>query len=178
MAYVTKCVLDTDLKVVNIVTVDDESDWSPGGDFTLGPGTGLYGQTWDPDSHIYRNPTVAPPTKAQLKTYASDKRRLLAGGQTTVDLGSRSIPVWVDYESRGSAMGLVLALNFHPDLTENWKGADGNFYLLTAAEIPAMALGMMGFISACFSEEETILEAIEAGTITTYAEIESSDWPA
>ncbi len=119
----------------------------------------------------YTNP--AP----NLSEYAATKRRALTNGSASINTGVRTIPVWVDPESRGSILGLVVASGIVPDLTAPWKGADGEFYTLATAEMPVMALGMMQFIQSCFATEAAILAAITAETITTTAEIDAAEWP-
>lgn len=119
-----------------------------------------------------------PPTVDELKAYAAAKRRDLANGSTSVDVGGgRIIPVWTDPESRGSILGLVVAAGMDPNLTAEWKGADGVFYALDASEITALALGMMAYVQACFTTEAAVLAEIIAETITEFAEIDAADWP-
>lgn len=120
------------------------------------------------------DPQPAPPTVADLIAYAAEKRRALANGSTTVNVGSRTIPAWVDAESRGAITGLVVASGVIPDLTAPWKGADGAFYTLDAAEITALALGMMQYVQACFAAEAQIVAEITAGTIATTAAIDAA----
>ncbi len=117
------------------------------------------------------------PTQQELKQYAAEKRRGLERGSTTVNVGSRLIPIWVDPESRASAMGLVLTLGIVPDLTTKWKGSDGAFYDLATAEITPMALGMMAFVQQCFNAEEAALAAIDSGEITSLAQLDAIGWP-
>lgn len=115
-----------------------------------------------------------PPSKDELRAHAVDKRQQLARSSTVVSVGERSIPVWADPESTGAITSLVVAASIVPTLTTNWKGADGAFYPLNAAEIIALALGMMGYVDACFQIERALGEQIDAGVITTYAQIDSA----
>lgn len=113
-----------------------------------------------------------------LLAYAANKRRLLANGAAVIDVGERTIPTWVDPESRGAIMGLRDATEIIPELTATWKGADGEFYVLTTAEIVALALGMMQFVQSCFDAEAAVAAAIAGETITTTAEVDASTWPS
>lgn len=119
-----------------------------------------------------------PPTPAELIQRAADRRRDLASGSAVVSTGVRSIPAFVDAESRGSITALVVALNFAPDLSTPWKGSDGQFYTLAPEELPVFALGMLQFVQACFAAEEAVKSAIEAETITTFEEIDAFPWPS
>jgi len=112
-----------------------------------------------------------------LREAAASKRRELVNGSATINVGERSISTWIDAESRGSATALVLASSLSPGLTAPWKASDGNFYTLTAAEIVALALGMMAYVQACFAAEADVLAAINAGAITTLDEIDAAPWP-
>jgi len=121
--------------------------------------------------------TIKAPTQSDLLAYTAEKRRTLANGSTTVNTGERSIPVWTDPESRGAITGLVVAAQIVPDLTAPWKGADGEFYELAAAELAPLALGMMSFVQSCFAAEAVVGAAILANDITTISGIEAADWP-
>ena len=125
-------------------------------------------------------PEPEPPTVDDLKAYAAEKRRMLANGSTVVDVGGgREIPVWTDPESRGAILGLVVAAQMDTGITTQWKDAAGEFHVLNAAEITALALGMMAFIQVCFSAEATVLAAIEAdpSDITSFENIDAAEWP-
>lgn len=116
--------------------------------------------------------------KIALRDYAAQKRRDLINGYAVINVGERSIPVWVDPESRGSVTGLVVASNIVPDLTAPWKGADGIFYQLSTAEITALALGMMQFVQDAFAIEGSLQDAIDSGVITETFQIDAANWPA
>lgn len=113
----------------------------------------------------------------RLRQYAAGKRRSLVQGAAAINVGSRSIPTWVDPESRGAATGLVVALGLVPSLTAPWKGSDRQFYELASDEIPAFALGMQQFVQSAFGVEGAVLTAIDAGTITTVEQIDAAPWP-
>jgi hypothetical protein len=115
------------------------------------------------------------PTTDELKAYAQQKRASLANGSTTIPLGTGlNIPVWTDAESRGSILGLVVAIQSLPDLTTPWKGSDGAFYTLAAAEIQALAMGMMQHVQKCFQAEAQVTNDIVSGVITTTQAIDVS----
>lgn len=119
-----------------------------------------------------------PDPKVFLSEYTARKRRDIVNGYAVVDVGERSIPVWVDPESRGAITGLVVASGIVPDLTAPWKGADGHFYQITTSEIVALALGMMQFVQDAFAIEATLIGAIGSGVITETFQIDGANWPA
>jgi hypothetical protein len=118
-----------------------------------------------------------PDPKIFLSDYTAQKRRDLVNGYALIDVGERSIPTWVDPESRGAITGLVVASGIVPDLTAPWKGADGHFYQLTTSEIVALALGMMQFVQDAFAVEATLIGAIGSGVITQAFQIDGANWP-
>jgi len=119
-----------------------------------------------------------PDPKVVLRAYTAQKRRDLVNGSAVVDVGERSIPTWVDPESRGAITGLVVASGIVPDLTAPWKGADGVFYELTTSEITALALGMMTFVQEAFAVEAGLQAAIESEVITATFQIDGAGWPS
>lgn len=115
------------------------------------------------------------PTSDDLKAYAQTKRAELANGSATITVSQgRDIPVWVDAESRGSILGLVVASQSVPTLTTPWKGSDGNFYVINAVEMSALAFGMMTYVQKCFGAEAQIDNDITSGVTTTTQAIDVS----
>lgn len=55
-----------------------------------------------------------------------------------------------------------------------WKFANGEFVSLSNADMGALCLAVRNFIAAQFAIEATVLAAIEAGTVTTTAEIDTA----
>lgn len=125
-------------------------------------------------------PPEPEPEPIDLASYAAERRRELVNGSAVIDVGERTIPTWVDPESRGAITGLVVASGIVPDLTAPWKGSDGEFYILTAAEITALALGIMGFVQECFAAEAAVLAGLSSDppTITSVEDIDNADWPS
>ncbi|MGE8942707.1 DUF4376 domain-containing protein [Leptospira interrogans] len=122
-------------------------------------------------------PEPEPPTVEQLKQYAAAKRRDLANGSTVIDVGgSREIEVWTDAESRGAILGLVVATGMNPEITTQWKGADGGFHTLNPAEITALAMGMMSYVQICFAAESDVIADIQADppAIVSIADIDDA----
>ena len=121
----------------------------------------------------------APPSVDQLIAYAADRRRSLANGSAVISTGTRSIPVWTDNASQTAVLALLPRAQADSNFVrKNWKGADGNFYNLTAAEIIAIYYGGLEFIGTCFDAEAEITSRIAAGTITTFEEIDAFAWPS
>lgn len=129
-------------------------------------------------AQIFSVRDVSPPTRAELHEAVTAKRRTLANGAALVNTGQRTIPVWVDPESLGAITGLVIASEIIADLAASWKGADGSFYQIVAAEMKPMALAMMTYVQSCFATEAAVHAAIDADRVTTVAGAIGFDgWP-
>lgn len=111
-------------------------------------------------------------TANNLYEYNATKRQELISSSATINVGSRSIPVWVDSDSRGSMTALVVATNINPTLEVDWKGADGEFYHLTTSEIVNLGLNTMIYVQAAFAIEMEVKAAIANSSITTYEQID------
>ncbi|KAB2919915.1 MAG: DUF4376 domain-containing protein [Hyphomicrobiaceae bacterium] len=135
---------------------------------------------------ISQNATMAPeeqtalaaslaPSAEMLAAYATSRRRRMVDGGTIIDVGAgRLVPAWTDSQSIAAITGLVLATQLDPQFTTSWKGRDGVFYPLAAAEIVALGLGMLEFVQSAFALEEAVAAAVGAQTITTYAEVDAA----
>lgn len=60
--------------------------------------------------------------------------------------------------------------------TTNWKTPAG-FVEIDAATIIAISNAVLDHVDASFAIEGAVLAGIEAGTITTQAQIDAADWP-
>lgn len=151
-------------KVVNILNIDPENDIAPPDNHTLGPAGGKIGQIWNGTSY-----SDEPPTTDSLIGLAAEIRRVLTSGHRPIEVGDRTIDVWVDTDSRASLTALVVASSQNPAITVEWLGADGQFYLLNATEITALATGVMTFVQTAFAKQAAVNALIVAGQITTLA---------
>jgi Domain of unknown function (DUF4376) len=113
----------------------------------------------------------------QLRAYTADKRRRLVDAGTEVAVTGQTIPAWTDAASQGAITALVVASQHNEALSVGWKGSDGNFYTINAAQMLELAFGMLAFVQSCFVAEAAVLAAIQGGTITSFAEIDAASWP-
>lgn len=110
--------------------------------------------------------------RAALIAYAADKRwQIEVGG---ISIGG--IDVATDDRSKTMIMGARIKADSNPAFSTRWKTQAG-FAVLTAGEIIAISDAVLAHVDACFTAEATVLAAIEAGTITTSAEIDAAGWP-
>lgn len=117
---------------------------------------------------------VAPPaptlSEAQLTAYAADKRwRREVGG---ILVGT--VPVATDDRSKTMVLGARVAAAANPAWETVWHGADGQTYPLNAAAMIAISDAVEAHVNATFATFAIVKAAIEAGEITTTAEIDAA----
>lgn len=78
-----------------------------------------------------------------------------------------------DRESQAMIAGAHAYVQANPAATIKWK-AEGGFVTLDSTAVTAIALAVGAHVQACFAAEADVLAAIEAGTITTPAEIDAA----
>lgn len=106
--------------------------------------------------------------KAALVAYAADRRwRLEVGG---ILVGS--VPVATDDRSKLMITGARVAAMADAAWSTVWHGADGATYPVDAAAMIAISDQVQAHVNAGFATFASVKAAIEAGTITTTAEID------
>ena len=73
------------------------------------------------------------------------------------------VPVYTDDQSQSRIMGAALAATIDPDTTVRWKTSNGDFVMLEAPTIIAIAQAIRAHVQACFDREAELLTALEAG---------------
>ncbi|GAU80566.1 hypothetical protein BIWAKO_00454 [Bosea sp. BIWAKO-01] len=111
------------------------------------------------------------PTKAELIGYVAD-RRWHAEQAGTAWHGWQ---IHTDDRSQGKYLSELqaIALNVRVD-GDPWKFADGVFRPVSNADFPQLAIAAREHVRTVFGIEGAVLAQIEAGTITTAAEIEAA----
>jgi hypothetical protein len=128
------------------------------------------GTSWEAPA----NPTL---TVADLRAYANAKQWALAtGGYTvTIDGIPRTFPT--DSDGRGLINGKVARLALpNPPASFRWQFGT-EFVTISANDIKAVGAAIADFVQATFDALDRIFPAIDAGTITTTAEIDAWTWP-
>ncbi|QEL21718.1 DUF4376 domain-containing protein [Bosea sp. F3-2] len=105
---------------------------------------------------------------AELISYAASTRFTKETGGIEV-AGS---PIATDRESQAMISGAFALVQAQPDTTIRFKTPTG-FVALTAAQMSAVAVSVAQHVQASFGLEADIAEQIEAGEITTTAEIDA-----
>lgn len=121
---------------------------------------------------------LAQGLKPLLRARAADKRRALIAAGCTVSVSGTPLPTWADAETQSALTSLVVAGGLNAALSTKWKCRDGTFRTLNLVSINALALGVMAFVDGAFSAEAAAVAAIDAGTMTTLAQVDAAGWPA
>ena len=126
--------------------------------------------------------TAAPPpapTSAQLVTYVNTKcaARLAVPRAYTLAAG-----VTIKADSTDSTRSLVIGLNdwgaVNPTATQLWTDDFGAVTSITGAQAVALYAQTQAYIQSVYAIVGAACQAIAAGTITTYAQIDALSWPA
>ena len=110
----------------------------------------------------------APPV--DLKAYAATARYAKETGGITVS----GIKIATDRASQamiGNAQNMVV---LNSNFTTAWKGSDGTFTTLTAAQITGIASAVGNHVAACFAAEAQIDQGVTSGTIKTTADVDDA----
>lgn len=154
-------VLSADGAFVNLIEVDD--NLTPSAAYVPPPGHILIREA------DYQA-TPVDVSADDLVAYASSARyRKEVGGIVVAD-----VPVATDDRSKQMILGARVAADADPDFATLWVGADGNIYPITAAAMVMISNAVMAHVAACFATFATVKAQIDAGTITTAAQIDAA----
>jgi hypothetical protein len=79
-----------------------------------------------------------------------------------------------DVVSRNTVNSAYNFAQLNPTQTVQWKLADGTFVTLDKAGIETLNASVSEFVQLCFTCESNTVDAINAGTITTRAEVDAA----
>lgn len=116
--------------------------------------------------NIWRKPD---PTKAELIALAADAR----WSKETGGIEIQGIPVDTTRDSQAMINGASNLVSAEPSSIIKFK-AKGEFVELDAAAMTAIAVAVGQHVQAVFATEAQVLTDIEAGTITTRAQIDAA----
>lgn len=124
-------------------------------------------------------PAPPPPTAEELAAYAADKRWQIASGGITVPLpGGGLLPIPSDDIAYGRLKGAAedLAKGI---ITEPITIVLGLTVLTASRQIAeALYAAISQHWQACYGAQGTVVDGINAGTITTFAQIDAAPWPS
>lgn len=124
-----------------------------------------YGFVWNEDrTQVLFDPVF---TDIDLTEIRAEKKSTLAAirwSKETQGTEINGIPVGTDDRSRSTYLGMLMAVQFDPNYTVNFKAADGNFITLDAMGISAVAFGVRDYVQQCFNREQELIADIDAAT--------------
>lgn len=112
-----------------------------------------------------------PATIPNLIAYAANKRYSLETGGMTIN----GVTVDTSRDSQTMINGAYIYMTTSGATTISYK-ANSGWITIDAATVKAIALAIGQHVQTCFNSEKAIDDAINAGTITTFAEIDSYNW--
>ncbi len=116
--------------------------------------------------------TIETAHKASLVKAAANKRWQVETGGIMVG----GALVDTSRDSQAMITGAYAYSQANPTEAINYKAASG-WVTLDAATMAVIATAVGAHVQACFAVEAQVSAEIEAGTITTIAEIDAADWP-
>ena len=126
----------------------------------------------NPPEQVVQQPLEGDALKTALKAYAAARRYAIETGGIT--LNGLAIPT--DRETQSKLSGAVLAFQAGAlSGAIDWKTSAG-WVQLDQAAVTGLASAVAAHVQRSFSTEKTVSEAVDAGTITTAAEIDAANW--
>jgi Domain of unknown function (DUF4376) len=126
-------------------------------------------------------PLVVVQTPAGLLAYAAKKQGTISAGGVSVNIGgSITVECSTDPASLVLLQGAASIAASTPSQTFAWVPESGSPITLTAAQITTMFGAVSSFIQATFTTLAAVISAINAGTVTTKAQVDafaSPVWP-
>lgn len=133
---------------------------------------------WESD-HWGIVPIVIDPRTGDLEPvnlvrYAADVRWRLETGGTGIVSENVSIPLATDRDSQVKAFVARYQADQDPQLTVNWKCADGNWRALDAAAIQTASNAILQHVKRWFDAEQFVVKKIATGEITTVPQVDAA----
>jgi hypothetical protein len=118
--------------------------------------------------------TVVMQTETGLLAYANAKQRAIAGAGVSVNIGgSATVECSTDPASLILLQGAAAVAASTPSWSFAWVPESGSPVTLTAAQITTMFGAVSAFIQATFTTLAAVITAINAGNITTKAQVDT-----
>ncbi|CAM5577332.1 hypothetical protein MAUB1S_09713 [Mycolicibacterium aubagnense] len=167
--------------VVTVVALETIDGYEPGPELHAVDATGktaYAGCTWT-EVGGFVEPPPEPIDPAELKpflmAYAADKRWRVETSGITV--GGEEIRT--DEKSQNRVTGAALLALSDPELvTIDWEALPGVWIEVSAATMKSIGIAVGRHVQACFTVLKAVQSAIQAGTITSTAEIDAANWPS
>lgn len=110
----------------------------------------------------------APPTPADLRAHAATRRF----ERETAGVVIEGVTVDTSRDSQSMIAGALAYVQASEAAAVEFKATSG-WVTLSANEVKAIALAVAAHVQRCFAAERAIDDAIAAGSVTTYAQIDA-----
>jgi len=107
-------------------------------------------------------PVVPTPTAEELKALIATRRWQQVQAGTSVD----GVHFDTSDTSQVKITGAALEATLDSTYTCIWKAADGEWVMLNATQILAIAKAMRIYIQGCYDREKALADAVDEGTFT------------
>lgn len=126
---------------------------------------------WLFNAPSFIQPTPTTYSQDQLNAYCVDSRWRKEQGGLTLTSG---MPIKTDDRSQAKINGMRVVAENNAALATQWHAADGANYPMTAAQAITMSDELQAHINNCFQISSDTSAEIDAGTITTLAQIDAA----
>lgn len=113
-------------------------------------------------------------TKLALTAYVAAAR--FAKETAGVRVGTATVNT--DRRSQAQLTSAYVWGQANPTGTMQWKLPNGSFVALSGTNIVSMATAVAAYVQGCFAIEALLVTGINAGSITTTAQIDQANWPS
>jgi hypothetical protein len=163
--------------VINTI-IADSSFVAPTGAILVPSSTAQIG--WTYNGSTFSPPAPSSLTEAQLLAYAQQKLNTISAGGLTVNVAasvqpSESASVSTTTDGRADILGLMVEIS-QGATSITWYQSSGNL-TLTVAQVNIIAAAVAALRSSAYATWSAIVTAINAGTITTTAQIDTPPAP-
>mgnify|MGYP000935891103 CR=1 FL=1 len=122
------------------------------------------------------DPQPEPPTVAELKAYAAEKRWQVEVGGVLVEVAPGvSVPVPTDDRAKLLILGAAQTLT--PDATAPFVAGGVVYGTLSGAQFVALHAAVVAHVQATFPVLAELITQIDAGTVTSTTQIDAAAWP-
>lgn len=109
-----------------------------------------------------------------LKAYANAKQWAKASGGYLATINGAAVPFSTSTESLGLIAGKVARLQQpNPPASVQWQTGPSAFVSITAADFITASIAIADYVQATFDKLAAVLAKIDAGTITTFSQIDA-----
>jgi len=112
--------------------------------------------------------------KTTLKSHAAHARYDKEVAGLSTDVGGATVTLASTIASQSKVSASAQQAQINPNFTAQWKQTDGTFLLLNATQLLKLNENIQNYIETCYNTEKSCCDQIDAGTMTTTAQIDAA----